>query len=141
MDTVSRGCGALPLLLLVLLAALESSSRIEHPPEQALLSLDRLTLQPSCIQPPGKLGSLIGHVARSGDVSLSPQFLQFLSERALLGRQPLKLFPDCAAPSHRQHAGSLLPEAPLLLSEFRELLQGFRQSRPRLRAGDISPGP
>jgi hypothetical protein len=134
MDAVVCGRGALSLLFLILLPALESSSGIEHPAEQPLLPFDGATLQPPPFQSAGKLGSLLGHVPRSGNASRTPQFLQLLSKSTLLGRQPLELFADCAAPGHRQQAGTLLAQATLLPSELREPLQGLRQSGPGLRA-------
>jgi hypothetical protein len=52
MNAVTGSSGALPLLLLVLLASLQGSSGVEHAAEESLLPFDCLTFQSPTFQSP-----------------------------------------------------------------------------------------
>src|SRR6185312_6724202 len=84
-NAVAGRCGALALLALVLLRALQRSARIQHPAEQALLSLDQLPVEPTRVEPAGQLLGLVGQLSGAGHVALALHPLE------LLGQGPLAL--------------------------------------------------
>ena len=138
---VAIGSGALPLLLLVLLLALQRPPGIEHAAEQLFLPLHRLPVEPASLQPLRQLLGLVGHLAGAGHVALAAQLLQLLRQRALLRRQLLQLLLRTTAGAHlRYERGPLLAQLALLLRQLPHLLHCFGQARPRLRSTHVAAG-
>src|SRR5215210_4571797 len=123
MDAVTRGRGALPLLLFILFVSLKGSACVEHPAEEPLLPLYCLPFQPAPFQTARELRGLVRHLTRAGDIPFSAHLLQFLRQRALASGESLQLLPDGPAARHRQHARTLLSQATLLLSQLRQPLE------------------
>ena len=139
MHAVGRRGGALALLALVLLPALERPAGVEHPPEQPFLTLDDLAVEPPALEPLREILRLIRQLAGAGQVPAAAQLLQLLGQRALLEAELPELLPDGAASRHRQHAGALLTQAALLLRELRHPLERLGQSRARAGALHVAP--
>src|SRR2546425_11178412 len=91
MDAVADGRAAHPLLLIVRLGARERAARVEQPPVQPALALDRLAVEPAGLELAGELARLLGEGPRGGASARGLQPLELLGQRAPAGRERAQL--------------------------------------------------
>src|SRR5437667_10886501 len=87
MDAVADRRAAHPLFLLVRLGARERAARVEQPPGQPALALDRLAVEPAGLELAGELARLLGEGPCGGDSARGLQPLELTGQRALAGRE------------------------------------------------------
>src|SRR3989442_15783963 len=85
MAAVADGRAAPPLLLIVRLGARERAARVEQPPVQPALALDRLAVEPAGLELAGELARLLGEGPRGGASARGLPPLARLGPRSLAG--------------------------------------------------------
>src|SRR6266705_2093440 len=143
MDAVADGRAAHPLFLIVRLGAREGAARVEQPPVQPALALDRLAVEPAGLELAGELARLLGEGPRGGASAGGLQALELLGQRALAGRERAQLLEHgLTAQAHQRQQSLRLPVQPALrFGEARELLHRLGEPRARARARDLATAP
>src|SRR6267378_4395115 len=138
------GAGATgALLALVGLAPRQGPAGVEQPAVQAFLTLDRLLVETARVELARQLARFLRERARRGAPALRLQPFELLRECALARRDRAQLLEHrLPARAHHGQEPARLPVQPLLVARHPgELLDGFGEPAPRLRARDLAAAP
>src|SRR5262249_39074887 len=119
-------------------ATLQRAAGVQHSSEEALLTLDKLTVQSPSLQLSGQVLGFIGHLTRTGKLTLAAQLLHLVSQGTLSSGESSELFLYRSGPGHRQPPGALPTESSLLLCQLIHSLDGLGEARPGGGARDVA---
>ena len=139
MDAVVGSRRALPFLPLVFLASLERAAGVQHPAEETLLPLNQLAVQSSRLELPREVLRFVGQLARARELTLAAKLLHLIGEGPLTVGDSAELLLDRAIARHREQAGALPSESPLLFGELIHSLDCLGESRARRGSGHVTP--
>src|SRR5438876_227167 len=139
-DAVAGRGAAHALLLLVGLLALQGPARVQQPAVQLLLAPDRLLIEASGLELARQLAGFLGERRSRGARPLRLEALELLGEGALAGGEgPQLLEHRLTARADQREQPLRLAVQPLLIArQPRELLHGFGEPAPRLRAAHLT---
>ena len=140
MDAVAGRGAAHALLLLVGLLALQGPARVQQPAVQLLLAPDGLLIEASALELARQLAGFLRERRSRGARPLRLEALELLGEGALAGGEgPQLLEHRLTARADQREQPLRLAVQPLLIArQPRELLHGFGEPAPRLRAAHLT---